>query len=354
MPQKFQDFWVTGSRMFLKKDDDADGTKHPFVDLGVIDVVSPAVTPEEISLKDSDGGVKRIVDQRIIGIEESYEVKCSNLNYDNLALLFLSNAPKDLGQTQVEKDVTIRAFPGRLLKLQDTDGTLLYGIDAVGGVYTGTLNTYVLTDIIKSSKTLKLTGDQSAAAGLQPGKKIIVRKAGLTNIKNSRTYTVFSIAFSTTTNIVVVEEPEANESGIVGSLSGENSGTVYGMGASDDWEVAGEQNRGFLRIMSGGSISTEQDVKVIFTVAALSGNRLLNPQDLTGQIKGKAVLVWGRLGNAEQTAREFAVSVTPASAAFAVDDYSNFTLKFSVLTDPGSLVPAGRLIHFKGAVPDLS
>jgi len=352
MPSKFQDFWVTGSRMFFEREADADGTKYPVIDLGIVDVISPSITPEEITLKDSDGGIKRIADQRTVGIEEVYEVKCSNLNPENLALLFLSNAAADPEQAQISIDATQRAFPGKLLKLKDDDGINVFGIDVVSGVYTGTVLTYVLTTITKSSKTLKITGDHHTDAGLQAGKKIIVKSTGLTEVLNAKTYTVASVAFSVTTNIVVVETPEADESAVTGVLLCEDGGDIYSEG--DDWEVAGEINRGFIRIIEDGDIDTEQDIQAVFTSAALDGARLLNPQSLSGQIKGQAILFWGRLGNAEQSAREFSVSVTPGSAAFAVDDYSNFTLKFTVLADLGAEVPAGRLLYFKGELPDLS
>lgn len=353
-PIGFQDAWVTGSRLYFKRDDDAAGNKFPRIDLGIIEVANPNIQASSVELQDSDGGVRRLVDKRVTDISETYDIVCSNMSPKNLALLFLSNAPAAVAQTQVEKAaVSQRAHPGELLGLVDTDGsTRLFPLDAVGGLYTGAVSTKVLESIDVATRTLKLTGDQTAVAGLAPGKAIIVQKAGLTNVKNSRTYTIVSRTLNAgKTDLVVNADPAGNESAIAGQITHENGGTVYKQDV--DWELV-SLDRGYVRIITGGAISTEQDILAIFITAALTGNRLVNPQSLKGAFTGTAEVWYGRENNAYQSVRECKVSMSPKGASFSDKDFSKFTLEISVLNDLSKTTPAGRLLSVKGNLPSVS
>lgn len=355
----FQDFWVAGTRVYVKRDPIA-GAAQPTVDLGVIQSAAPTLTPTKLELKDSDGGVIRTVDERVSQIAESYDVVCSNFNKGNLSLLFLSNAPADFTQAAEHKRVTSYLHAGHLFKVHDSDAaaTRLYALSAIAGICSavpdnaGVLSTSVLTTIVKSTKTITIA--TGAAADFDAGDPIIVEGAGLANILNARTYTVVSASGAGPVAIIVNEEPAADETAITGSLiykKDADSGTVYTQ--DTDWEVVSVA-RGLLRVKTGGTIAADGNKVVVFSTAALSGKRLLNPQSASGEIKGTVMLVWGRGNNAEQDVRECQVSVTPNGMNLTAEDYSNMTLTIKVISDPTAAVPAGRLLQFVGTLPSVS
>lgn len=354
----FQDFWVVGARVYVKRDP-VSGTAQPLIDLGVIQSISPTISPTKIELIDSDGGVKRTVDYKVSQIDEAYDVVCSNFNKDNLALLMLATAPVEFAQAAAHKNVVTYCHAGRLLKVVDSDAsaTPLYSLGAISGmtsapVSAGVLTAAVLTDIVKSTKTITIS--TGAAADFDAGEKIIVEGTGLANILNAGTYTIVSAAGAGPVNIVVAEEPAANETAVTGSLiyaKDTDTGVVYNKGV--DWEVV-SLDRGLLRIMTGGAISTDGDKTVWFSTAAISGKRLINPQNASGEIRGTAFIFLGRGNNAEQDVRECTVAITPSSSEFSVEDYSKMTLNIKVIADPTATVPAGRLLGFKGTLPSVS
>lgn len=142
-----QDFWVTGSRVYFQSDPRdiaGNGTlvEQPIIDLGRIDPVSPAQNVEMIQLKDSDGGIKRLVAEEVADITETYDVKCSNLSPTNLAMLFMALPPTALTQVAAsEGPVSHYAIPGQLVKIRHTDGSFAFGlasITTVGALVEGT------------------------------------------------------------------------------------------------------------------------------------------------------------------------------------------------------------------------
>ena len=355
----FQDFWVVGSRFYFKRND-VSGVKQPSIDLGVITQCTPTITPTKIELKDTDGGTKRLVDERVTEIVESYDITCANLNLDNLSLILLGTAPTTFTQTAQHKRVTTYCHAGRLVKVIDSDtaGTPLYSLGAIAGILSaqpsaGVFTVGVLTTIVASTKTLTITA--GTASDFDAGDKIVVPGTGLANIANARTYTVVSASGAGPVNIVVSESPAANETAITGELIYKNdtgdTGTVYSQDV--DWEVV-STDRGFVRIKEGGTIAADGNLCIVFSTAAVSGKRLVLPQTAGGEIKGTGFLIFGRGGNAEQTVRECSVSITPSSTNFSIDDYSNFVLSVKVITDPTSATPAGRLYQFKGTLPSAS
>ncbi len=347
----FQEYWVAGTRVYIQRDP-VDSVEQPFVDLGTIATVAPTITTEKLELFDGDGGRPTKVDEAASRINESYDVTFNNLAPENLALLFLGTAPEAYTQSAAEVVVQHYAHPGRLVKTKDSAGENVYSLTTVGGVYTGTLTTAVLTAIVKSTKTFTLTGDLSAEADLFVGQHIIVHAAGLANILNSRTYTITSATPTFgggSSTLTVEEEPAADETAITGQVSFENAGTIYDQGA--DWEVV-SLDRGIIRMVDGGAFAADASVQILYSTAALSGNRLIHPQALQGEIRGKATMILSRQGNLLQTAREFNCTITPNGASFTSDDFSNMVLTISVTSDPtNTTAPAGRLLQFKGPLP---
>jgi len=350
MVQGFQDFWVAGSRIYLKRDA-IETVSQPWTDIGVIETANPTQETTKIELFDGDGGVKVLVDERVTEINESYDVEVRNLSLSNLALFFKGKAPVEFTQTVEHKAVLHETFEGHLVKVHDDDAdeTNLFALSAISGVLSapvsaGVLSTAVITAMDASSKTITTSVDISA--GLTPGEPIVVTGDGLANILNARTYTVASVV---ATVITVNEDILTDEVAITGTLiykAAADTGTVFEQDV--DWEVV-STDRGLLRIIDGGAIVAASAV-VAFSTAALTGTRIFNPQD-GGEVQGTMLLVWGRSNNAEQTVREARVSVTPSAGNIQIDDFSSVTLTFRVISVLTSDVPAGRMLHFKGAVP---
>jgi len=357
MVQGAQDFWVAGSRIYLKRDA-ISGAEQPIVDIGVMGTANPTQDTTKIELYDGDGGRKVLVDERVTEISESYDVEINNLNLDNLALFFQGNPPSAFTQTVAHKRVSHSVFEGYLVKVQDNDAdsTYLYALGAISGVLSadvsaGVLTAGVVTAMVASTKTITVTGDLSS--DLSPGDSICIPGTGLANIANSRSYTVVSATFTSSTAIVVNEDIAADETSITGVIiyaASGDSGTVYEQ--DTDWEVV-SADRGLLRIIDGGAIADGTAV-VAYSTAAISGSRVFNPQDVSGTVYGTMVLIWGRGNNAEQTVREARVSVTPSGSNIQIDDFSSITLTFKVISDLTADVPAGRMLHFKGSVPSKS
>ena len=357
----FQDFWVVGSRLHFQKETPSGGVVQPLIDLGVIETANPAFEIEKLELEDGDGGVKTVVDESVVSINEAYDITCNNMNLDNLALLFQASDPSSYTQTAEEESVTIYTHAGKLVKMVDDDAaaTPLFMLSTIAGVLSapvsaGVLSTAVLTAINATTKTLTITGD--ITAGLSPGEAIVVKRAGLTNILNSRTYTINGTPTfgGGNTSIVVNETPAASETAITGSIiykAAADTGTVYVQDV--DWDVY-SLDRGVARILEGGAISADGNKTYVFSKSAITGKRLINPQSLGGTIKGKAWVYWGRGNNAFQHVREADVSITPSASNFSIDDFSNFVLTVTVIGDVTAAVPAGRLIAIKGALPSSS
>lgn len=338
----FQDFWVSGARFYFKRDD-VDSVKQPLIDFGVIQSASPSSSFESIKLFDADGGIKRKVDEVVTSVDEAYDITCNNFNMDNLALAFLSTAPEAFTQSATTYTVDHYAHAGRLLKITDSAGTALFSLSAVAGCYTGTVNTRTISGIVASTKTITV----SSAVTMNAGDKIIVSPTGLANVNNASTYTVTANVVAATA-IVVDESFAADETAITGSLIYKNGGTVYPKSTSG-FEIV-SLDRGIIRT---NSPIADGSLTVVFATAALSGKRLLKPQAIKGAITGTGWLVYGRQGNADQTVREARLSLTPSSVSITADDFSNFVITASVLSNVDDSA-AGRLIAFKGTLPSSS
>jgi hypothetical protein len=343
----FQDFWVVGSRLYYQRDAVA-SVEQPLVDLGVIETANPTLAIEKLELKDSESGVRKLVDEQVIEIGESYEITCNNLNLNNLSLLFLSTAPQSFVQTEDKNIVSQYAHPGALVKLRDNDAlaTPLFSLSAIAGVYTGTVLSATITAMSASAKTITVTEDLSVAVA--PGDSIIVESDDLDNIANSRSYTIASISGTGPTIITVNEAPAANETAITGSLLYEDAGTIYEQ--DTDWDVYSLE-RGIVRLIDGGAFAAAANLTFNSSLAPLSGKRLLHPQDLKGEVKGQAWIFFNRNDNARQTVREARVSIIPASSNLSADEFSSMVLTVTVISDILTSQPAGRMLQHFGALP---
>ncbi|GAG09742.1 unnamed protein product, partial [marine sediment metagenome] len=247
----FQEFWVVGSRFYFQNEKVLD---KALLDLGTIQVVSPTIEAEKIELEDSDGGVRKVVDEAVSKISESYDIVCHNFNVDNLALLFLANTSSPAEFTQTIDEIqnvphTAVIGPGQFVKLTNLAGVWLYSITSI---------------IVKSTNPA-----------------------------------------TTTTAIPLVE--------------------------NTDWKWI-SKDRGVIEIISGGAISDGDTIYIDIIPVAVTGIRMVYPQ--TGSIiKGRAMLVWGRNNNTEQTVREAIVTISPSSANFQIEDYSEFTLQAKIVSD---------------------
>ena len=348
----FQDFWVVGARFYFQLEAQA-GVEQPLADLGTIDSAVPTSEAAKAQLFDADGGVKRLVDEAITSFTESWAIALRNCSLDNLAIVFQANAPESFTQSAGSSTVDQWVTPGRLAKLKDSASAFLYGLSAIAGVYTGAIESSVLTAMSVSAKTLTVTGDKTAEAGYAAGKVLIVPVTGLANVKNARSYTVVSTSFgSGSTTVVVAEAPAANETAITGVVINEDGGSIKKQGI--DWEPV-SADRGIFRAIDGGGIAAAASYKVVVGTKAISGARLLHPQAFQGVRKGAGFIFLGRSGNADQTVREATVSLAPnGSPNFPTDDFATLPITATVLSDVTATVPAGRLLQAIGSLPSTS
>jgi len=125
----FQDFWVTGSRLYF----DRDGTTNNYLlDLGVIDTAQPAFEVNKIELQDGDGGRLVTVDSEVTSINESYEITVKNFNTETLSLMFLGDEPTALNQSFSAGAIDlmdVSLHPGHVAKIT-SGGEGVYGISA--------------------------------------------------------------------------------------------------------------------------------------------------------------------------------------------------------------------------------
>jgi len=355
-----QDFWVAGSRFFYKRDP-IEGAAQPWIDLGVIQPVNPSLEIEKLELEDSAGGVKRTVDERVVKIDETFDITCNNLNLDNLALLFLADPPEAFNQIAEIRQVQHgslgdgQPIAGKLFKIHEGDAarTPAYGIDVISGTHAGVLitNTYQVTAISKENKTLTVDADPATLTNGNP--LIVFPDGGITDLKLARTFTKLSHSGGDT--IHVEETPNSSETGLSATLGFTVPGNnVYKY--ERDWTIY-DLEAGLIRITPDTSIITtgQATFTVVYRTMDLStGAHLLKPQGFRGEIQGLGILVWARGNFQEESVREARISITPSSANIQIDDFSNFVLSVKVISDLLATDVAGRLIAFAGNLPTAS
>jgi hypothetical protein len=169
-----QQYVIAGNRLFFQRDA-ISGVTQPLIDFGTIKPVSPAINPEEAVLEDSGSGIRVIVDRVLTKIDESYDIVCSNMNMENLAIMLAAAPPEAYTQSATQQvDNVHYATPGRLLKLLDDNGDPIYNlasVDAVkdnAGTTTYTAGTdYEVVSLAMGIIRIKTGGAISAAANIK-------------------------------------------------------------------------------------------------------------------------------------------------------------------------------------------
>jgi len=156
------------------------------------------------------------------------------------------------------------------------------------------------------------------------------------------------VKFYNNTGTNNTNQPVYNITGVSGaSQTGFNSGSIS--------FVVHDAARGILRVFDNqlngaGSItislsSTDPD-------PVTNNRRVLTPQ--TGSLSrltGRGFIFYSRNNFEYQTVREFKTQITPTSANFQTEDYSDFTLTAKALYEPtNTTAPFGRLVAFAGSV----
>jgi len=153
-----QSLWLTGSRFYFQRDPiyvNGSPIVQPILDFGTVTPMTPAFTPTPVTLEDSDGGFLHIIAEQTTKMEEMYEVKCNNLNIDNLTLAFMASpaVPYDpagdgltTGQASTSlTGIIMQGTPGRLLKIADAAGNPVFGITSIDAIHVGTSGGTALT-----------------------------------------------------------------------------------------------------------------------------------------------------------------------------------------------------------------
>ncbi len=353
----FQDFWISGSRFYFKKDTPSGGTEQPLIDFGTVraaDPINPTLDVERVELLDADGGVQFTCDERVIRNTETYDLTFSNLSLPNLAFLFLADGVTAFTQAATEAEIVHRAEVDALIKVKDATNTFIYNIIIEGVVSafgSGVLSSDAFTAIVAATKTITTATDLTTH--LAPGDAIIIRTTGLANVANARSYTVVSVS---ATEVVTTESfAGGDETAITGDLvyaATADTGTIFEQsegGVDVDWDIY-SNDRGIVKVPLGSTI-TPGDVTILYTPVALVGDRLILPQTVQGNIQGTGFIIWGRNNNADQTVREATITLTPSASNISAEDFSNFVLQGKVISDVLLSQPAGRLLQYKGTPP---
>ena len=287
----FQDLWVAGSRFYFQRDTSGT-TTFPLLDLGTVNTISPTIEPTVLQLKDGDGGRLNLIDEGFSDINENYDVVIKNLNQENLQFLFLADPPTELADPTTIKRQVYKIGPGKLMKILDGNGDGVYSIQ---------------NDIQLSIFSAATGGTETA---LQ--------------------------RFSGTNSSTCDYEVVSGDRGLVRFFSG---------GAASLSRSPGGSAKTFVGLKTGTSIGSA------ITSFDTGNERLLKPQSLSSPVHGRGYIVFSRSNNAQQSVREFSCTVLPSSANFQVEDFSEFTLNVSVLSDINADNIAGRYMYIKGDEP---
>jgi len=275
---------------FYFQRDATDTETYPLLDMGTVNTISPAIEPTVLELKDGDGGRLNLIDQAFSDVNETYEVVTKNLSQENLQFLFLADPPENMTQATSISVQKIQIGPGKLMKVKDTAGKGIYNIGSVD------FRQYASVDasIGSGNSLVAFDGTNSTSADYE----IVSTSRGLVRF------------FSNGTNTLANGDA-------VGPASGHSAGTGL-------------------------------------TTYNASNTRLLKPQSLGAPVRGKGYVIFSRNNNERQSVREFDCSVLPSSANFQIEDFSEFTLSVSVLSDVSESETAGRYVFYKGSEPTVS
>jgi len=386
----FQDFWIPGTRVFVQKE--STGNPNPMLDIGLIQSVTPTVTPTVLQLEDSDGGVKQLVDEALSQIVESYEVQTANMNLDNLALMFLSDDPEVTVQVHQDLLVSHYVHPERLVKLVDPQGEPIFNAWSVNGIMsnTGTYVSHEIDSFDATAQTIDLDVTEGDVSTDYTNGDLLFLTSGTNAIKdplNPGTYKVASSAFTTFTRITLDQTyRKLNSSEVaIGNpqpkvLTPGAAGTAVFYEQDRDWEAgrspavtggfggaSGPVSRGYFRITQpattggGGVIIAPGNFRVSYSLASggspshIPYIRQIRPQSLSKVVRAKVWLYISLENDARGYVREFNATITPSGIALGDGtDFANMTLNFKVLNDLSSDYPGGRIYYYEGDTHDLS
>jgi hypothetical protein len=155
MIENNQQLLVTGSILHLARIDESvvPAVVGPARDVGTITVVNPGMASDAIELFDARGGRRSRISRRILNVNETAEVMCSNLSLDNLAFTFGADAVQTYTQSATPlTGVSHYVYPDSKLHLHDNSGNYLYPITSVQSI--GTLVNG--TDFVVTPEGLKM------------------------------------------------------------------------------------------------------------------------------------------------------------------------------------------------------
>lgn len=116
-----------------------------------------------------------------------------------------------------------------------------------------------------------------------------------------------------------------------------------------------DAQRGILKVATSNLVGSGTIVITLTTTdpePVANNRRVLTPQTGTlARLTGRGYIYYSRNNFEYQTVREFKCQITPSSANFQVEDYSDFTLTAKALYEPtNTTAPFGRLVAFAGSV----
>jgi hypothetical protein len=446
----YQDYWRTGSRLFMTLDPFAD---NQMIDLGTIDTANPTIETNEVKLQDGDLGLLKTVDKEITSFVESYEIALKNCSLDNLRLLFYGSDLQSWSQAATIRQIGMTAGMGRLLKMRSAYSSPYEFVNDVQEMMAlGICHNYSITAVTSTTFTVTLQTGVAGSARFAAGDKI--RVFGNATTGANVEYTIISVSGTGAATILTVAstnsatvsgkvglvaptlsnimaqpiastggtlgppgtlivagdwtleypvgarfhlwgqtttgapnnsapasaDPASTSTGvntyIVGAVAFSSGFTTITLDATTplaaaptvsgqiaraarlgyDWEVV-DLVRATIRVRADATnVVASQPVCPIFLPRAIAASmRLIYPQARSGGFSGTFLLEWGRGNGAQRTVREFTGVLTPSSSNFQVTDYSSFNCKIEVTSDiTKPTTPAGRLLNYKGSVPDLS
>lgn len=275
----FQDPWVVGSRLYLRKDRAA-GLAKPTVDLGIIQQVTPSITSDNITLNDPDGGRNRIAATASSTVTETYQVQCANLSLDNLAIALQGTEVTEVNRAASDSVVTHEGGVGGLVSLRESaEGERAYGVEGVSHVIRRKrIKELTVTNIDVSTGTITFLEDH----GLATGDTFIITKYStstngipLTDLNHAGEYEVDSTAdvktvvLTAPTALLLGNADEEN----VSVMAYESEAVVFSTATVTDIDVS---NR-LITFDAAHGLSVGDQVIVTNSTATSGGPEMVNP-----------------------------------------------------------------------------
>jgi hypothetical protein len=152
-----QQLITTGSVLHLARIDPTTGIVGPARDVGTVQVLNPNVSSTSIRLFDSRGGKRVLIAERNTEFSETYEITCSNITPENLALLFGASSVSEYTQAATPlTGIDHTVYPNSVVHLHDASGNYMYDIASIQQVKVGGTTLTAGTDYIVDANNLKM------------------------------------------------------------------------------------------------------------------------------------------------------------------------------------------------------